>query len=401
MKNNSNFLDHLIERMDQLDSSSIQNYILKLSRKNGFFEAVFNTIKEGVFVLNYRREIQYANSAGVAMLGITEDVFGQRIDRYLRDVDWVRLMSADPEHWAKISRQEIEVFYPYHRYLSFYILPIVRENITEDELPSFSLILHDVTKVKTDTQKNIESQKVRAITMLAAGVAHELGNPLNSLNIHLQLLKRSLQNANSKNMEFPFDDAKKNVAIALEEVLRLDAIVNNFLSAVRPAPMLMEQINIKKLLSESINFMAKELQNKNIALNVNYENNLPPIMGDESQLKQAFYNIIKNGIQVMPDGGTLTINGNVGDDFLEIVFTDTGPGISADDISRIMEPYFSKNQDGTGLGLLIVDRIIRAHGGELGIESSINSGAVFTIRLPLHERRMRMLDAVPIEKLEE
>ena len=390
MKTSSSFLDRLIERMDRLDPSSLQTYVLRLAREKGFLETIFNTIQEGVIVIDSRLRMRYTNSVARNLLGIQEDAHSARIDRYLRDIDWRSLLDAEPGEWRRVSRQEIEVFYPGHRYVSFYLVPI--ETDTEsDELPLATIILQDVTETHEHTEKTVESKRVEAITMLAAGVAHELGNPLNSLNIHHQLLARYLDRIADKELA---REARETLDIATGEVARLDAIVSNFLRAVRPVPPNMTRLQIKQVLADALKFMQTEIESRNILVEATWPDSLPGITGDPDQLKQAFYNIIKNSIQAMPDGGILRIVCAEHGEFLDVCFADTGKGISSDDLSRIMEPYFTTRPDGTGLGLLIVNRIVRSHGGELVIESGEqDAGTAFTVRLPLRERRARLLKA--------
>lgn len=390
MKTGNSFLDRLIDRMDRLDPSSLQTYVLRLVRQKGFLETVFNTIQEGVIVIDERLRIQYINIAAQRLLGIQEARLNDRIDKHLREVDWRSLLSLDPEEWHRVSRQEIEVFYPSHRYISFYIVP-VRGDDEGDDLPLATIILRDVTQTHQDTEKTIESQKVQAITMLAAGVAHELGNPLNSLNIHLQLLGRCVQRIQDEDLRKETDEL---LEIATHEVERLDAIVSHFLQAVRPVPPKLERLTIQGLLAESLAFMRPEIENRQIRVEATLPDEVPTVLADPDQLKQAFYNIIKNAMQAMPDGGLLQIVCSVGRDFVDVRFEDTGKGITPEEMSRLMDPYYTTRTGGTGLGLFIVDRIIRSHGGELGIESD-EQGAAFTIRLPLRERQVRLLQAPP------
>lgn len=387
---NSNFLDRLIERLGRLDPANVQSYVLRLVREKGFLETVFNTIKEGIILIEHGLKIQYTNHAACRLLGLPDDCTGQRLDRFLREVAWSRIMDADSDEWHRMSLQEIEVFYPAHRFLTFYLVPYKADAPGGQAIPMAILILHDVTEVHADAQKTIESKKVEAITMLAAGVAHEIGNPLNSLTIHLQLLQRNLAQSREAKLA---EEAGSLVDVALQEVGRLDAIVNNFLRAVRPAQPTMERIAIQAVLTETLGFMRPEIENRGVLVEATWPDGLPPIMGDAGQLKQAFYNIIRNSTQAMPDGGALRITAAEQGNFLEVRIADSGRGISQQDFPQILEPYFTTRADGTGLGLLIVDRIVRSHGGELGIESVAGAGTVFTVRLPLHERQVRLLQA--------
>ena len=382
------FLDRIIDRLDSLDPSNVQSSILRLVRERGFFETVFNTIREGVIVIDRGLKIHFANRAACDLLGLYGDFVGQRVDRFLRDIEWARLMDADPEQWHRTSLQEIRVCYPVHRYLSFYLVPY-RDEEDPERIPMAVILLSDVTAMREDTEKTIESKRVEAITSLAAGVAHEIGNPLNSLTIHLQLLKRAIERTSDDGLA---REAEELLDVAVQEVRRLDSITHNFLRAVRPAPPELARLSITKVLASAVGFMRREIEDRHVLVEATWPGRLPMVLGDEAQLRQAFFNLIKNALQAMPDGGVLRIACSERGDYLEIRFADTGKGITPRDMSRILEPYYSTRGGGTGLGLMIVERVVREHGGEIAIDSQAGEGTVFTIRLPVRERRVQLLE---------
>ncbi|MCF7853718.1 MAG: PAS domain-containing protein [Candidatus Pacebacteria bacterium] len=389
MSSSDTFLDRLIERLDRLDPTSVQNYVLKLVREKGFLESVFNTIHEGIIVIERDMRIRYLNARAQELLGVPENAEGEDLRRFLPDIDWMGLMDANTEEWRRVSFQEIEVFYPRNRILTFHVVPHNTPE-GEEQIPLVTLIFQDVTEARRDTELAIESERVEAVTKLAAGVAHELGNPLNSLTIQLQLLERGLSE--------PWDnedaaDAKETVRIALDEVRRLDSIVNNFLRAIRPTPPDLRPLRIQTVLAEALRFLRAEIEDRKIRVEASLPDKLPVIQGDPGQLKQAFYNIIRNSLQALSEDGKITIDCETTDDFLDIRFADNGRGISADNMRRIMEPYYTTRPDGSGLGLMVVERILRSHGAEFGIESAEDEGTTFRIRFPLHERHTRLLEA--------
>ena len=157
----------------------------------------------------------------------------------------------------------------------------------------------------------------------------------------------------------------------------------------------MRQIDVHAVLAGVLEFMRREIEDRGVLVELSCPEQLPQLLGDAEQLRQAFYNIVKNAVQAMPDGGALRIAAAETGQFLELRFADSGKGITPQAFTHLMEPYFSTKEEGHGLGLLIVDRIVRAHGGELGIESVPGAGTVFTVRLPLRERRLRLLQAGP------
>ena len=383
------FADKILQHLDKLDNASLQTYLLRLINDKGFLESIFNTIREGIIVIDGNLSIQFVNSACKPMLGISQEDVGKEIASFFKMLPWHQLLDKS-SRMPSASRREIEIFYPEHRFLSFYLMPIADEHKNEqpDSLLA-TLIFQDVTESIHAQEINLETQKVKAITQLAAGVAHELGNPLNSLGIHLQLMQRTIRKMRSNDNTRALDDFVKT---ASNEVKRLDSIVKNFLSAVRPVPPSPQPVNIQQLLTAAITFMKNEIVAKRINVDYQSDSALPTIFGDPDQLTQAFFNIIKNAIQAMPDGGELFIICSTDDVYLNIKFIDTGKGISEEEMRQILDPYFTTKSSGTGLGLLIVDRIIRAHGGTLAIEGEPGQGAAFTVSLPLQVRQTRLLN---------
>ncbi|MBR6471949.1 MAG: hypothetical protein IKS83_09145, partial [Victivallales bacterium] len=318
------------------------------------------------------------------------DAIGEPIGKYFRQVDWTELLRLPAEEWGRFSRQEIEIFYPERRYLSFYLLPAPEPpSLGNDDQLLATLIFHDITERWQNNVKAAETQRVTAITQLAAGVAHELGNPLNALGIRLQILKRKLEHGGDP--EKLEEATRQFVEIADQELSRLDAIVKNFLSAVRPAQLELTPVNLPELLVSAAGFLEPELKAKDISIALDFPELVPTIMGDAGQLTQAFFNLIKNAMQAMPNGGTLTVSCRVDDVYVHLRFADNGKGLTREELSRLLEAYYTTKPGGHGLGLLIVDRIVRSHGGDLAIDGKPGEGAAFTISLPRHARVVRQL----------
>ncbi len=409
------FLEKLIERLGRIGPEDVQNYFLRLAQEKGFLETVFNAIQEGVIVSDSKGRITYLNDAACGLFGLeAADAIGKPLDERVRGLDWESLTKSE----GPVSH-DMEVFYPQNRFINFYIVPLVIEHreavvtIPRDESgPNESargrhgtpgsptrataaeevghvMILRDITQSRRTAQQTIESERLNALTLLAAGVAHEIGNPLNSLHIHLQLMERSLQNLN--------DGAKAelqhSIDVARSEVNRLDSIVTQFLRAIRPSRPQLRPENLNTIIEEAVRFFAPELQDREIVVEQELRSDLPVLQVDRDQMKQAFYNVIKNSLEAMHRHGTLRIRTDMDDTHVIIRFVDTGGGMSAESLSRVFEPYFTTKPSGTGLGLLIVRRIVREHGGELSIESPQRKGLTITIRLPYIDKRVRMLEA--------
>jgi signal transduction histidine kinase len=233
-------------------------------------------------------------------------------------------------------------------------------------------------------------------------VAHEIKNPLGSISIHIQLLQKAIT-ANGEFFETEGDDRvrsksaaarrvfDKYFAVINEEMDRLNRIVVDFLFAVRPMDLEFREGDINALIRELTEFVFYELEAARIECVLELGNDIPPVSMDERFMKQALLNLIKNAQAAMPGGGTLTIRTERGDSELRISVSDTGTGISEENLSKIFEPYFTTRETGSGLGLTLVYKIIREHRGEITVKSREGAGACFSISLPIFQKETRLL----------
>jgi two-component system, sporulation sensor kinase E len=419
------FLEKLIERLGRIGPEDVQNYFLRLAQEKGFLETVFNAIQEGIIVTDSKARITYLNDAACGVFGLEAgEAIGKRLDERIRGLDWESLTRSS----GPVSH-DMEIFYPQNRFINFYVVPLVMEQREPTVVPTprdasggtvagnhgggrpgssafakatadkpipataeevgHVMILRDITESRRTAQQTIESERLNALRLLAAGVAHEIGNPLNSLHIHLQLMERSVQKLHDGEKS----ELEQSIDVARSEVNRLDSIVTQFLKAIRPSRPQLRPENVNTIVEEAVRFFAPELQDRDIVVEQELRSDLPLLQLDRDQMKQAFYNVIKNSVEAMHRHGTLRIRTDLADTHVIVRFVDTGGGMSAENLSRVFEPYFTTKPTGSGLGLLIVRRIVREHGGELSIESSQGEGLTLTIRLPFIDKRIRMLEA--------
>jgi len=396
------FLEKLIERLGRIGPEEVQNYFLRLAQEKGFLETVFNAIQEGIIVTDSKGRITYLNDAACELFGLEAgNAIGKRLDERMRGLDWESLTQSG----GPVSR-DMEIFYPANRFINFYIVPLMiehRDSAAADALPGpprsaiaatgeqvgHAMILRDITESRRSAQQTLESERLNALTLLAAGVAHEIGNPLNSLHIHLQLMERKVRKLKGEARQ----ELQESIAVARAEIGRLDSIVTQFLRAIRPSKPQLHPESVNAIVNEAVRFFAPEIQDRDVVVEQELRSDLPLLQLDRDQIKQAFYNVIKNSFEAMKRRGILRIRTDMDDTHVLISFIDTGGGMSPENLSRVFEPYFTTKSSGTGLGLLIVRRIVREHGGELSIESSQGKGLTLTIRLPYLDKRVRMLEA--------
>ena len=412
----SSFLDKVLGRIGRLDAEGLQTVVQRLARERSFLETLFNTIEDGVLVVDEKGRIVYFNQAVSRILdwhhGIAE---GQSIADYLPELNLGELFKA--RKGQRVVRHEFEINYPSARFFRLYVAPLDGEGGSG---AGVALILHDATEQRQKTFEAIESERLHSLTLLAASEAHEIGNPLNALHIHLQLMAREMkklrqslaepqrpafskkgaaQKSSLVDPDESVDRIEKYLEVAKGEISRLDYIITQFLQAIRPTQPKLALASLNDVVHETLQLLRPEIENRGLRIQENLAARMPPSPIDAGQIKQALVNLLKNGVQAMTKGGTLTLQTGEGSDGVWVSVADTGGGIPQEQLNRIFEPFFTTKKKGTGLGLMIVQRIVREHGGRIEMESKIGQGTLFRVWLPLHERRPRLLGSSAEEKL--
>lgn len=396
----SNFLDKVLGRIGRLDAQGLQTVVQRLARERSFLETVFNAIEDGVLVVDEGGRIIYLNSGVTKLLGMSPSAAeGQPITRYLPELDWQRLMAMDAKGGPRVIRQEFEISLPRPRFVHLYAAPLDGEMSGSAGL---ALILHDATEARAQTFQAIENERVQALTLLAASVAHEIGNPLNALHIHLQLMERELKKLRRSTAESAGAAAEVSrglgrleeyLGVAKGEIGRLDYIVTEFLDALRPRPPKLRPGSLNAVVQESLELLRPEIENRGQIVVEKLAAGLPEVPLDPAQIKQVLLNLIKNAMQAMSRGGRLTVQTGAGSEAVFVSISDTGKGIPEEKLNRVFEPFFTTKKKGSGLGLMVVQRIVRDHSGRIDVESKPGQGTTFRIWLPLHERPPRLLHA--------
>jgi signal transduction histidine kinase len=245
---------------------------------------------------------------------------------------------------------------------------------THDEIGILAKSFNQMTReLKASRDKLVQSERLAVLGQIAAGIAHDIRNPLTSVKMIVQLLKRKSQD----------DDSKESFQVVLDEIDRLEIIVSGLLDFARPMELRLRPANVIDVMKEVVRLMSPNLRHRKIEISVDEANNkqIQEVMIDIDRMKQVFMNIILNSMQAMPDGGKIIIRCVQDNDSIQINISDTGIGMSEEVLKHAYDPFFSAKSDGTGLGLTNVKKIIELHGGDIQINSTENQGTKVTIKI--------------------
>jgi PAS domain S-box-containing protein len=374
------------EMIDELVKKDEVIYRLtqELEDAKNFMESIIQSIGSGIIITGINDTVTYINKAGERILGYPKEevigrpfgIFGLRekqsiVHSLLNNPDD---LDTRKEGWMRRKdRVEFPVGFTINNHMSF-----------RGETLGKIVIFRDLTSVFKIQEEILRMDRLVSLGKLSSGIAHELRNPLAGIKTTAQALSE----------EMTKDDSRREYLNRItKEIDRLNDLLKTFFSFAKPQKLNLVNCHVKDVINEIIPFLFKEIADQGVRFVETYHPQLPKIKVDKNQMYQVFLNLFLNAIQAMPNGGDLKIEvtptvshsqDGPGQNFIKIVVSDTGKGISPNIIHRIFDPFFTTKPKGIGLGLSITYQIIKKHGGTIKVESKLEKGTSFVINLPVN-----------------
>lgn len=389
MNRTNQFVDKILQNFDKVSDDEKKKVFQRLSTLWYSQNIIIENLEEGIIAIDNEGVIQGINKKACFLFSIPRDTEGEKLSKYMIVNDTGRsileiIKSKDSD--TKLLKDNDN-----ERILQINILPIGDSGrIIGTLIKAF-----DITKTYESAQKLKRAEQLASLTTLAAGVAHEIKNPLGSISIYVQLIEKIIK----KNMDDDcqcYKDFREYSDIIKEEISRLEETINSFLFSVRKLELNIEDVNINELILSTVSFLKYEIEKNNVNIDIKFDKDNLILKLDEKYIKQSLINIIQNAIDAMSENKDdnkkyIYITLKTIDNYAVISIKDTGIGMKEDTINKIFEPYFTTKRHGTGLGLTNVVRIIEAHNGNITIESEYGKGSEFIIKLPLQQENQKFL----------
>jgi two-component system, sporulation sensor kinase E len=366
-------LRHVSAKLEEA-YGALEERAMQLIAIQDYTQSILRSVTSGVVTVGPDMSVATLNPAAERILGVAEDVavarslqslfkedgglavdvrkvLDGRIPRTLRDLTLVTVGAKVIHAQASVSRMR---------------------DVGGRKLGAV-VTIEDVSDIRALTEQLIRADRLAALGELTAGVAHEVRNPLGIIRASVQLMEDAECNP---------ERVSGAAQVIKQEIDRLDRVIKALLDFGRPAAPTMRPVAVAQVLEDVALFSRTFASRARVRVTEHYAVDVPDVMADPEQLKQVFVNLISNAVQSMPAGGTLTIDTGHEDGFVFVRFTDTGRGIPDDVLSKIFDPFVSTRDDGTGLGLTIVHRIVDEHDGHIEVTSEPDVGTAFTVWLP-------------------
>ncbi|MGX1981582.1 PAS/PAC sensor signal transduction histidine kinase [Thermolongibacillus altinsuensis] len=344
-----------------------------LREKEQKFRSIFNHAMDGIILWDNEYNILDANPIACSILAIKKEKLLQKnVFHFIL-----------PEHqrefqrWLKNCMENEETYFEFVVVAADGTQKTVEISLKRDIIQNVGMMmLRDITEKKEMEEQLRKSDTLNVVGELAAGIAHEIRNPMTALKGFIQLLQGSIGSDR--------EDYAMYFHVITSELKRIESIITEFLVLAKPQAIQYQQSDICKIMQDTIDLLSVQATMHNIQIEARYDDHLPEIYCEPKQLKQVFINMLKNAIEVMPKGGTITVTVEKSDEeHIRIAIRDQGCGIPQDKLKKLGEPFYTTKERGTGLGLMVSYKIIEEHKGKIDVESEVGVGTTFYITIPI------------------
>lgn len=409
-RKNKSFDDRFLSKIGKIDRSHIREYLAHTLSQKQFLETLFDHLDEGIIVTDADLRVIHSNGVARRMLQWprAKHYLGESLAQHCPEGDLRVILDRMQARPRPIEGQECAFGTKGERRLVLKAIPMEpgdeEAGAESAPAPMWVFLFQDVTERYRTLEEQARAQRLASLALLTAGIAHEIKNPLNSLNIHAEIL---LKQARAEEGE-PLDRKKvaRAASVILEETERLTGIVNVFIQAARPQGPILERNSVNRVCEDIIRVLGPECEQSGVTLRADLDPDLPLILLDIHLMFQALRNLVRNALEAHQeaqrrggsaagegaDAPTIVVRTRLIPGAVTIDVVDNGPGIPEDKLDKIFEPYFSTKFDGTGLGLMVVYRVVTEHHGVIHVDSRPGVGTRFKISLPLTERPLRLLE---------
>ena len=345
--------------------------ISKLTSLENYTENILNSILEGVVAIDRNLKVQSINREGKHILCYEENLNTNYIYEYFEEAEKIKeILVKAMEHEGHIQRYETHNFKNKEHKITLKIhgYPLMNPS---NKIEGMVLIIEDITQIEKLEQHMRRADKLSAVGELASGIAHEVRNPLGIIKTISQTISKEVED----------EEMKEGLQIIESEIDRANKVIQGLLDFAKPSVFHSKYQSIGMIVADVVRIVNKYAEQHKVSIQNEHIKD-ETIFVDKDKLKQAFVNIIMNGIQAMSKGGTLTVRLDSDENWVKISFRDEGVGVEAGKLEKVFEPFFTTKEKGTGLGLSITHRIIEEHKGYIEIESTKDIGTIIDVYLP-------------------
>jgi PAS domain S-box-containing protein len=350
----------------------IRREVAELEASEAYNRMVLQTASDGIITTDSAGNVESMNRSAARMFGQTEDdVLGKPVRVFLPWPSIEEFSDGGEESELRGTRQDGSTF------------PL-RLALAVAELDGHAIqigMVRDISERRRLEEENLRSERLATIGKMSAALAHEIRNPLGSIKLNVELLKELLFEIQS-GAKTPLEEAGQLLGPVSSEVDRIQRVTDHYLQFARLPGAHRGCIDINAVLRDGLAFMKASFEQGHVELSLTLATEVPSIRGNAEQLWQAFLNVIRNSLEAMPTGGRLSISSAVSNDSIEVEITDSGVGMDADQKACLFRPFHTTKSTGTGLGLPLVEQIVREHGGKIRCESSPGKGTTFRFEYP-------------------